>query len=125
MTDRATGVFITGNSRSTSKPRKSLMTEVTETLMPKRGGVGEKSGEARRRRRKVQRVKRPGAIAPDDLVPGGEVLHREAKRVKLDRNGVISSELAHRNKILNQFRSDKNIVKVKGTETSRACGDNR
>ena len=42
-----------------------------------------------------------GTIAPDDLVLGAEVLHRETKRIKLNRKKIISGELTNRDKIFN------------------------
>ena len=40
-------------------------------------------------------------IAPDDLVLGLEVLHRETKLIKFNRNRIISGELADIKKIFN------------------------
>jgi hypothetical protein len=45
-----------------------------------------------------------GTIAPDDLVLGVEVLHRETKWIKLDRNKIISGEFANRKKIFDEVR---------------------
>ena len=52
----------------------------------------------RRRRRPLEGVEVTRTIAPDDHVLGAKVLHRETKRIKLNRNKFISSELACRNK---------------------------
>jgi hypothetical protein len=45
-----------------------------------------------------------GTIAPDDLVLGAEVLHRETKGIKLDRNKIISGKFANKKKILDEVR---------------------
>ena len=91
------------------------MPGMSETTMPDGGGdTGEEGVRLRARHGQMQGVKRTGAIAPDDHVPGTKILHREAKRVKLNRTVIISGKLAHRNKRLNNVWSDKNIIKVKG-----------
>jgi hypothetical protein len=63
----------------------------------------------------MQGVEQPRAIAPDDHIPGTKILHKEAKRVKFNRTVVVSSGLTSGNKILNNVRSNKHIIKVKGT----------
>ena len=63
----------------------------------------------------MQGVERPQTIAPDDHVPRTKILHKEAKRVKFNRTVVVSSELTSGNKILNNVRSNKHIIEVKGT----------
>jgi hypothetical protein len=43
------------------------------------------------------------------------VLHRETKRVKIDRTVIISSKLTNRDNIFNNARCNKNIAKMKRT----------
>ena len=56
----------------------------------------------RRRRRPPEGVEVANTIAPDDLVLGAEVLHRKTERIKLNRNKIISGELADREKIFDE-----------------------
>jgi hypothetical protein len=46
-------------------------------------------------------------------MPGGNVFHRRAKRVKLDGARVISGESTNREKTLDKVRGDQDIVEVK------------
>lgn len=64
---------------------------------------------------KVQGVKWPGDIAPNDQFPGQENLRRKTKGVKLHRKFIIGSELTNGNKVLNKFRGNKNIIKTQRT----------
>lgn len=54
----------------------------------------------RRGRKPTKRTEVAGTIAPDNLILGTEVLHRETKRVKLNRDKIISGELTYGNKII-------------------------
>jgi hypothetical protein len=49
----------------------------------------------------MERVEVTGAIAPGDHVPGLQVLHRKAKRIKLDGAVIIGGKMTNRNQILN------------------------
>jgi hypothetical protein len=74
-------------------------TGVTKSPVPEHGrsSSGEGGGA-----RKMQRVERSGAIAPENLLLRRQVLHRTANRVKLNGTIVVSSELADRNEIFNK-----------------------
>jgi hypothetical protein len=43
-----------------------------------------------------------------------EVLHREAVRVKFNRNKIVSCKAVDRYKILNDIRRNQNIIKIAG-----------
>lgn len=58
-------------------------------------------------------VERPRAITPDDEPPSKQILHREAKRVKLNGSRVVSSKLVNKHKTLNNIRCHKNVLKMK------------
>lgn len=60
-------------------------------------------------------VEGPGAIVPGDHVLGMKILHRKAKRVKLDRTIVIRSKLTNINKVLNNIGGNKNVINIKET----------
>jgi hypothetical protein len=51
--------------------------------------------------RQAKRVEGPGAVTPSEKAPGGNILHRKTKRVKLHGTRVVSSELTDENKFLN------------------------
>ena len=53
-----------------------------------------------------------------------EILHRNTKWVKLNRNKIIRGELSNREKVFNNIRSYKNVVEMKGTRKSRVAGAN-
>jgi hypothetical protein len=76
--------------------------------MPKvRGGLRSSEGAGGGRRGKSicwEGIQVSGAIAPDDLVPGWIILHRETKRVKFNIAPVITNKTASRYKVLNDVR---------------------
>jgi hypothetical protein len=79
------------------------------------GGSCEVSAWHRDRCRKMQGVERPETIAPGESGLGTQILHREAKRVKLNGTVVINGELSNGDKILNNIRSNKNVNMKKRT----------
>jgi hypothetical protein len=76
----------------------------------RRGAAGNKRGGSR----KLQRVQRPRAIAPDDHSPGLEILHRTTSGIKFNRTIVVRGKLANINKILNKVRETRMLLRVKG-----------
>jgi hypothetical protein len=75
------------------------MPKVTETTMPKGGGCSEEHGGAGGRC--IERVEVTGAIAPGDHIPGLQILHRKAKRIKLDGAVIVGGKMTNENQILN------------------------
>jgi hypothetical protein len=65
--------------------------------------------------RKVQRVKRPEAAAPDDHFLRLKILHRTTRGVKFHKAVGFRSELANGNKTLNKVWRYKNIINMKMT----------
>jgi hypothetical protein len=59
--------------------------------------------------RQTKRVERPGAVTPSEKGPGGKIIHRQTKRVKLHRTRVVSNELSNGKKILNDVGCDKDV----------------
>jgi hypothetical protein len=53
-----------------------------------------------------------------------EILHRNTKRVKLDRNTIVSSEFSNRKEISDNVGSYKDIVEAKGSRKDRIAGAN-
>jgi hypothetical protein len=89
----------------------SVMTRVIEAMMPNimTGGGGiESTG-----RRVLESVNLPRIDTPKKLTLSKKVSHRETKRVKIDRAIIISSKLMNRDKIFNNARCNKNIMKMK------------
>jgi hypothetical protein len=58
-----------------------------------------------------------------------EVLHGKAKRVKFNRDKIISCKATYRYKIFDDIMRNQNVIKVKGTrgrwEVSMTGGSNR
>ena len=63
----------------------------------------------------AERLELAGAIASGDHGPSADVLQRKTKRVKFYGAGVISGKLTDRDKILDEARCDKNIIKNERT----------
>jgi hypothetical protein len=114
MTKRARiYVFITRQRNMLGKTTISVMTGMTETTVPcimSCGGGSESTG-----RRALESVKLPRTVTPKKFTPSKKVLHRETKRVKIDRTVIISSKLMNRDKIFNNARCNENIAKMKRT----------
>jgi hypothetical protein len=88
-----------------------IVTGVTEATMPnimRGGGCGESTGC-----RMLERIKLPHTIASKKFTPRKNVPHRKTKRIKIDRAIIISNELMNGDKIFNNARCNKNIVKMK------------
>ena len=67
--------------------------------MPKGCGCSEECGGAGGGC--IEWVEVTGAIAPGDHVPGLQILHRKAKRIKVDGAVIIGGNMTNRNQILN------------------------
>ena len=86
--------LITWNSIGTNERGQSLITDMTETMMPQSGGRcnnSEGSGVGCRE----ERVKVSRAIAPGDHAPCLKILHRKAEGIKLNGTIIISSKTAN------------------------------
>jgi len=88
-------IFITGNDTRANKFGQSFTPKVTEMAMPKGGGCSEE-------RRGVgggciERVEVTRAIAPGDHVPGLQILHRKAKRIKLNGAVIVGGKTTNGN----------------------------
>jgi uncharacterized Zn-binding protein involved in type VI secretion len=70
--------------------------------MPNGGGCSEEHGGAGGWG--TQRVEIAGAIAHGDHVLCLQILHRKAKRIKLDGAVIVSGKMANGNQILNNVR---------------------
>ena len=88
-----------------------------ETMMPKGSGSGEEHGGTGGGG--VERVEVARAIAPGDHVPGVQVLHRKAKRIKLNGTIIIGGKTTNGNQVLNYVWRDQDIVKNKITMWKR------
>ena len=78
----------------------SFCVEVTKMTVPQ-GGGRDSCGKGWNTGRWEERVEVTRAIASGDHAPCLKVLHRESKRIELDRTIVMSSEPTYRNQILN------------------------
>ena len=94
---------------------------MTKKAMPQRGsgcsGYGVSHG-------KIKRVQWAETMAPDCHLLRCKILHRTTSGVKFKRAIVVRSKLANRNKILNKFWGNMNVIKsqVPGKGSS-ASGD--
>jgi hypothetical protein len=104
-------IFITRNNTGADKLGQSFTPKMSETMMPKRGGCGDERGGAGGGW--LERIEVARAIAPGDHVPGLQILHRKAKRIKFNRTIVIGGKTANGNQILNDVGRHQNIVKNK------------
>jgi hypothetical protein len=113
MTDVLKRSPTTGNGGAAGELGHHITTGVTETTMPShRRGGGCKNRRGRGRcsgSRQAKGVERPGAVTPSEKGPGGKILHRKTKWVKLHGTRVVSSELTDEKKILNNVGSNKNV----------------
>jgi hypothetical protein len=78
-------IFITRDNTGANKFGQSFTPKMPETTMPKRSGCSDGCGGAGGEWK--ERVEVARAIAPGDHVPGLQILHRKAKRIKF--NGTI------------------------------------
>ena len=112
--------------RAASQLGQYISTGVTETVVPRsraRGDVGRRgrpgNGAGGRRRDssggggEPKSVQRPRAVTSGEKGPGGEILHRQTKRVKLNGTRIVGGEPTNREKIMNYTRSNKDILEVK------------
>ena len=89
--------------------------------MPCGGGGG---GDQGRRWRHaggggLERVERPRAVTAGKKGPGGQILHRKTRGVKLNGTGVVSSESTNRKKIVGDVGSYENVIEVKRPRKNR------
>jgi hypothetical protein len=103
----------TRNRSTTGELGHHITPGVAKTTMPSRRrggrcknmwGRGRSSGS-----RQTKRVEGPGAVTPSEKSPGGKILHRKTKRVKLHGTRVVSSELTYEKKILNDVGGNKDV----------------
>ena len=84
------------------------MPKMLKMTMPKGSGSGEERGGASGGG--VEQVEVARAIAPGDHVPGVQVLHRKAKRIKLNGTIIIGGKTTNGNQVLNYVWRDQDIV---------------
>jgi hypothetical protein len=94
---------------------------MAETTMPSGGGGG---GDQDGRWRHaggggLERVERSRAVTAGERGPGGQILHRKTRGVKLNGTGVVSGETTDRKEIVSDVGSYENIVEVKRSRQNR------
>jgi len=94
--------FITGDSLGANKLGQSFGTDMAKRMVPQGSRRG-KSGCAAAGGRE-ERVEVTRAIAPGDHAPCLKVLHRKAKRIKLDGTVIINDKMTNGNQVLNNAR---------------------
>jgi hypothetical protein len=94
---------------------------MAKTTMPS-GGEG--GGDQDRRWRHaggggLERVERSRAVTAGERGPGGQILHRKTRGVKLNGTGVVSGESTDKKKIVSDVGSYENIIEVKWPRENR------
>jgi hypothetical protein len=87
---------------------------MAETTMPSSGGGG---GDQDRWGGRVsggrpKRVEGPRIITAGEGGPGGQILHRETKRVKLNGTRIVGGEPMNVKKAVSNVRSYENVVEI-------------
>ena len=119
------GASSTRNGRTTRQLGQSIRAGVAEAAMPSDGGSCSRQSMRKRWRSrgrgsgKTKGVERPDAIASGEKLSRGKILHKQARRIKLNGTRIVNSELTNRKKIMNDVGSDKDIVQAKGTKMDR------
>ena len=104
-------IFIKRNDTGTNEPGQSVTPKVSKTMMPNGGGCSdERGGAGRTVGRCIERVEVTGAIAPSDHVMGVQILHRKAKRIKLNGAIITSGKTTNGNQILNNVGRHQHII---------------
>jgi hypothetical protein len=94
---------------------------MSETMMPSGGGGG---GDQGRRRRRAgggwpERVEGPRAVTSGEGSPGGQILHRETRGVKLNGARVVSGETTNKKEIMSDVGGNENVVEVERSRENR------
>jgi hypothetical protein len=94
---------------------------MAETSMPRGGGGG---GDQDGRWRgggggRPERVEQPQAVTAGERGPGGQILHRKTRGVKLYGTRVVGGEPTNREKIMSDMRSYENVVEIKRPRENR------
>jgi hypothetical protein len=103
----------TRNISTTGELGHHITPGVAEMTMPSRRSGGRCKnmwGRGRSSRsRQAKRVEGPRVVTPSEKGPGGKILHRKTKRVKLHGTRIVSSELTYGKKILNDVGGNKDV----------------
>jgi hypothetical protein len=87
---------------------------MAETTMPSSGGGGgdQDGWGGRVGGGRPKRVEGPRIITAGEVGPGGQILHRETKRVKLNGTRIVGGEPMNVNKAVSNVRSYENVVEI-------------
>jgi hypothetical protein len=94
---------------------------MSETMMPSGGGGGGYQGRRRRRAGGgwPERVEGPQAVIAGEGSPGGQILHRKTRGVKLNGTGVVSGETTNIEEIMSDVGGYENVVEVERSRENR------
>jgi hypothetical protein len=89
--------------------------------MPGGGGGGEdQDGRwGRTGGRRAERVEGLDAVISGEWDPGGQILHRKTRSVKLNGTGIVGSEPTNRKEIVSDVRGDKNVIEMEWSRENR------
>jgi hypothetical protein len=83
------------------------------TMSSDGGGGGEQDMRWRRAGgRRPERVEGPDAVTSGEWGPGGQILHRKTRRVKLNGTRIIGGEPMDRKEIVGNVRGYENVVEI-------------
>jgi hypothetical protein len=92
--------------------------------MPSGGGSGgDHDGRWRRAGgRRSERVEGPNAVTTGKRGPGGQILHRKTRGVKLNRTRIVGGEPMDRKEIVGDVGGYENVVEIERSRENR-CTD--
>jgi hypothetical protein len=66
-----------------------------------------------------ERVEGPRAVIAGEGSPGGQIVHRETRGVKLNGTRVVSGEMTNKKEIMSDVGGYKNVVEVERSRENR------
>jgi hypothetical protein len=84
------------------------------------GGGGDQDGRWRRAGgRRPERIEGPDAVTSGEWDPGGQILHRKTRRVKLNRTRIVGGEPTDKQEIVSNVRGYENVVEIEWSKEYR------
>jgi hypothetical protein len=84
------------------------------------GGGGDQDGRWRRAdERGLERVEGPDAVTSGEWGPGGQILHKKTRRVKLNGARIVGGEPIDRKEIVSNVRGYENVVEIERSKEYR------
>jgi hypothetical protein len=118
------GTPTTRDVRAAEELRHHVKSRVTEATMPDGGGCGGSKSmgggyTGGGSRGQVNRVEGAKAVTASEYGTSGKVVYGEPPGIELHKAVVVASEPTNREKVMSQIGSNKNVVKVEGSQKNR------